>query len=251
MSTHTVDTLKTRADAAFKQASYEDAVNLYTAAIQADASNPALFTNKAMALLKLHDYAAVVDCCDAALALRPTNVKALWRRATAYSALARYDEANRDFRAAVLIEPTNKALVAELENNNRALQAARNLATCKPPKTAQDFERAWREYHESPELLYIYLKQVPMADFPTLLRSSLESGHLSDISNALEFARHNHDDDYQLAFDVLTALTHVDRFALAVLFLDRDDHNKIQGIIMSWLADHKDLNVESLLKRYS
>ncbi|KAJ2489093.1 hypothetical protein IWW37_004290 [Coemansia sp. RSA 2050] len=252
------DGLKAQADAAFKLARYEDAVRLYTAAVQSDASNPLLLTNKAMALLKLQRYTAAVDCCNAALALRPNNVKALWRRATAYSALARYNEAARDYEAALLIEPTNKALIAELEKNSHALQAqktptAANSLLChidKPPKSAQEFERAWRECHDSPELLYMYLKLVPVSDFPALFRSSLESGHLSAISKALEFARREHgDDDYQLAFDLLTALARVDRFALAVLFLDHDDTNRILAVI-GWLGKVKGLNVESLEKQY-
>ncbi|KAJ2864571.1 RNA polymerase II-associated protein 3 [Coemansia aciculifera] len=255
-ATATADDLKARADTAFKQGRYEDAVSLYTDAIHEDASNPVLLTNKAMALLKLHKYAAVIDCCNAALALRPANVKALWRRATAYFGLARHSDAKRDFEAALLIEPSNKALSAELDNNNRALQAAKTHTTTKsplhqaikPPRNAQEFERAWREYHESAELLYMYLKLIPMSDLPALFRSSLESGHLSDISNALEFARCQRD-DHQFAFDVLTALAHVDRFALAVLFLDRDDHNMIQAII-NWLGDNKDLDIESLVKQY-
>ncbi|KAJ2699197.1 RNA polymerase II-associated protein 3 [Coemansia sp. IMI 209128] len=251
------DDLKARADAAFKHARYEDAVALYAAAIQADASNPLLLTNNAMALLKLQRYAEVVDCCNAALALRPNNVKALWRRATAYSALARYNEANSDYEAALLIEPTNKTLVAELENNSRALQpdnasAASTRLLChvdRPPKGAQEFERAWRESHESPELLYMYLKLIPVSDFPALFRSSLESAHLSAISKALDFARREHGDDYQLAFDILTALTRVDRFALAVLFLDHDDTNRILAII-AWLGKDKGLGVEHLEKQY-
>ncbi|OQS04145.1 hypothetical protein THRCLA_03590 [Thraustotheca clavata] len=78
-------------------------------------------TNIAMARIKLEQYDLAIEACDKALSLNPTNVKALVRKAQAYSSRGKYSTAKDILRKALEIEPKNgtvrKALQQVIEQN--------------------------------------------------------------------------------------------------------------------------------------
>jgi STIP1 homology and U-box containing protein 1 len=82
--------------------------------IIADPRNPALYTNRAMARLKLELWDAVIMDCQSCLALAPENMKAFYYLAQAQLALHIYDDALENALAAhVLCAKTNdKSLTA-------------------------------------------------------------------------------------------------------------------------------------------
>jgi peptidyl-prolyl isomerase D len=51
------------------------------------------------------------DNCTRALEIEPANSKALFRRATALEKLKKYDEAERDIKAALEIDSSDKAII--------------------------------------------------------------------------------------------------------------------------------------------
>ena len=70
--------------------------------------------NIAACALKLNRNAAALEACDAALAIDPRNIKALFRRALACIQLCQWDEADSALRAAVAIDPNNAAVREEI-----------------------------------------------------------------------------------------------------------------------------------------
>merc|ERR1712060_655095 len=64
--------------------------------------------NKAACMLKVGDNYGAKNACTAVLRVDPENVKALFRRASAYYALHDYSEAVVDLKYLVKVDPTNK-----------------------------------------------------------------------------------------------------------------------------------------------
>lgn len=61
--------------------------------------------NRAQVHLKKKQYAEAVEDCTACLTLSPNNVKAMFRRATAFEALGNKGDALKDFREVVRLDP--------------------------------------------------------------------------------------------------------------------------------------------------
>ncbi|ENH69007.1 STIP1 like proteiny and U box-containing protein 1 [Fusarium oxysporum f. sp. cubense race 1] len=85
--------LKNEGNKCFQAGDYVGADSLYSKAIIADPKNPALYTNRAMARLKLNYWDSVITDCEACLQLTPDNMKARYYLAQAQIALRDYDAA--------------------------------------------------------------------------------------------------------------------------------------------------------------
>ena len=103
------DALRLQGNAAFGAARYEEAVGYYTDALGHTPRSAILYTNRALALLKLHAHTEAEEDCDAALLIDSAHVKAMLRRAQARHALGKYDMALADLEAALEHEPRNSA----------------------------------------------------------------------------------------------------------------------------------------------
>jgi STIP1 family protein 1 len=77
----------------FQSGSYTSAEALYSKAIITDPTNPLLYTNRAMARLKLHMYREVIADCDDSLKLLSENMKAFYYKAQAQVELGEAIEA--------------------------------------------------------------------------------------------------------------------------------------------------------------
>ncbi|KAJ2660600.1 RNA polymerase II-associated protein 3 [Coemansia sp. RSA 1199] len=259
---------KAQGDTAYRQSRFAQAADFYLQAIQADGTNPVLFTNRAMAQLKLGQFTDAANSCSQALAIDSTSVKALWRRGTAYYSLGQFSKAHHDFTCGLALEPTNAVLSTELEKTKKALESAAASKAQLPrsgsgittpiagstpqpmsvPQSPQDFERAWREHASVPARLYKYLKMVPVARLPSLFRASLESTHIADITNALEHGYQTHK-DFDLVFKVLSTLPSIDRFSLALLFTDDKVKERIHHLLKQLTTVHG-VDAASLTNEY-
>jgi tetratricopeptide (TPR) repeat protein len=105
------DELKARGNAHFKRGEYAQAADSYGKALAvADLSlplAPTLLTNRAMCYFKLKRYEACVADCTEALKLEPGRGKALYRRALAYQAAGKIEDALEDARLFQQAEPSN------------------------------------------------------------------------------------------------------------------------------------------------
>ena len=76
---------------AFKRGAYQEAIDLWTAAIEVDKTNKniatKLYSNRGTALFKLKQYPEAIRDCDRAIALDSEYLKAYIRRAECYYAL--------------------------------------------------------------------------------------------------------------------------------------------------------------------
>lgn len=105
--------LKNEGNKHYKDQDYVGAEGLYSKAIIADPSNSLLYTNRAMARLKLQLWDAVVDDCRSCLSLDPKSMKAYYNLSQAQFELHDFDSAvESGKRALELVAPTDKSLPA-------------------------------------------------------------------------------------------------------------------------------------------
>ncbi|OJA17379.1 hypothetical protein AZE42_10968 [Rhizopogon vesiculosus] len=132
-------TLKTRGNALYQNRKFQQAVDMYTRAIEvATKPEPVYYSNRAACYMNMSPpkYELVVQDCDEALRADTNYVKALNRRANALEALSRYEEALRDFTAATILDKfQNESAAQAVERVLKKIaveKAAAVLATREP-----------------------------------------------------------------------------------------------------------------------
>lgn len=108
----------------FKAGNFNAAVKLYTKCLGMKVRNFVAFSNRAMAYLKLKEFLKAEADCTCALNINPEHVKSLSRRATARNALGKHRAAVADLIVAEGIEPSNKAIKADLAKSRELLRNA-------------------------------------------------------------------------------------------------------------------------------
>eukprot|EP00485_Elphidium_margaritaceum_P013240 CAMPEP_0202686816 /NCGR_PEP_ID=MMETSP1385-20130828/2578_1 /ASSEMBLY_ACC=CAM_ASM_000861 /TAXON_ID=933848 /ORGANISM="Elphidium margaritaceum" /LENGTH=419 /DNA_ID=CAMNT_0049341475 /DNA_START=35 /DNA_END=1294 /DNA_ORIENTATION=+ len=93
----------------FKAGKYASAIASYTKGIECLPSNAVLFSNRAMAKLKVNDYEGAEIDCDASIELDATLTKAWFRRGLARKMLKKYNTALQDFESVLRLDAKNKA----------------------------------------------------------------------------------------------------------------------------------------------
>lgn len=104
---------------AYKSCKFQEAINLYTQALEIDPlnkkTNAKLYFNRATVLARLTKLKDAIADCTAALNLDENYLKALLRRAKCYMDLAEYDEAVKDYEKACKMDKSrdNKKLLQD------------------------------------------------------------------------------------------------------------------------------------------
>eukprot|EP01062_Namystynia_karyoxenos_P003360 TRINITY_DN111_c0_g1_i2.p1 TRINITY_DN111_c0_g1~~TRINITY_DN111_c0_g1_i2.p1 ORF type:complete len:509 (+),score=198.30 TRINITY_DN111_c0_g1_i2:97-1527(+) len=107
--------LKEQGNAAFRKKDYAEAVELYSSAIELDADNYTLYSNRAAAFLHLLRHKEADADCDKVLELHPKCVKAHGRKAKASWLAGDLAEASRRYEEVLVLEPQNKDAREDLD----------------------------------------------------------------------------------------------------------------------------------------
>ncbi|CAG4933329.1 unnamed protein product [Colias eurytheme] len=141
------ESYKNKGNEAFKTENYEQALSLYTKAIniaERDTRDMATYLkNRAAAYLKLKEYEKAIKDCDDALQIIPEDPKALFRRAQALENLERFEEAYRDAKIIFTVDPTNKAIQPVLGRLHAIVQERARNAAQTSNKVEQMFKLAF------------------------------------------------------------------------------------------------------------
>jgi len=104
--------LKMQGNDEFKKGNIDSAIKIYTSALAAAEDDEKgkmtkadIYTNRAACYHQLYDPKKTAEDCSSALKLNPNQTKALIRRAQAYESLERYQDALKDFEAALILAP--------------------------------------------------------------------------------------------------------------------------------------------------
>lgn len=124
--------LKERGNEALKLGKHDDAVRLYTEAIDLEPRNQYLFSNRAAAHAMAGQYDAALNDAQQVCVLAPDWIKGHVRKGAAFKSLKRYSEAAAAYQRALSLEPANaqvKAALAEVEGLQATMSGAgRNWA---------------------------------------------------------------------------------------------------------------------------
>jgi DnaJ family protein C protein 7 len=120
---------KTEGNNLFQEGKCQPAYDAYSEALAMDPLNDnynaTLYNNRAAASLKLKNWAAAIEDCNKAIALKPDLVKAFLRRAQAEQSLEQYEEAVRDIEAASKLDSTNQDILRQLKEAKLALKKSK------------------------------------------------------------------------------------------------------------------------------
>ncbi|CAO1336983.1 unnamed protein product [Diamesa serratosioi] len=139
---------KTEGNNRFKVAKYDEAIELYSQAVNACPKEKSLdlsqfYQNRAAAYEQLKNWYAVRDDCTAALELTPKYIKALHRRARAYEKLKQLDLCLEDITATCILEGfqnTTSLILADRILKELGQQHAKQaMATKKPVDPSGNF----------------------------------------------------------------------------------------------------------------
>ncbi|XP_022901032.2 protein unc-45 homolog B [Onthophagus taurus] len=124
------NSLKEKGNSAFKLENYPEALNYYLEAIELsdDPKNTAVYhKNAAAAYLKLNENENALESCNKSLEITPNDPKALFRKVQALENLQRFEEAYKDARQILVIEPGNKFIQPVLERLHHIVQERMQL----------------------------------------------------------------------------------------------------------------------------
>jgi len=136
---HLADQLKEKGNVHFRREEYEDAIKLYSQAIQQNPSNPLLYTNRANARLKLKQWQGVMDDCLKSLELMNENMKGFYFLGQAQLELNHPNEALSS--ALMAYELCSKSV----HQTSSAFAISGFVVKCKKAKwDRRERERLWR-----------------------------------------------------------------------------------------------------------
>ncbi|OCT53738.1 DnaJ domain-containing protein [Cladophialophora carrionii] len=124
-----LDRARTAANDMFKRGKYSDAVAAYTEAITIDPTNKVtnakLLGNRAMARIKIKEYAEAIADCDQALKLDPSYMKARRTRAKATGESGDWEQAVKDLKSLAEENASDAELAKELRNAELELKKSK------------------------------------------------------------------------------------------------------------------------------
>ncbi|XP_034935323.1 protein unc-45 homolog B [Chelonus insularis] len=139
--------LKEKGNEEFQKGNWDEALEYYTNALklsnEENLEKSIFYKNRAAVYLKQKEYENAMKDCDAALKISPNDPKALFRRCQALEALGRYEEAYRDARFVINVDPNNKAIQPVLARLHEIVQERYRENSRTSAKVAQMFELAF------------------------------------------------------------------------------------------------------------
>lgn len=145
---------KEEGNAAFKAKDYKKAIDLYTEAVQLDATNKdmnsKILNNRAQAYISLKEHDNAINDCNEALRLDPSYVKAQKIRAKAHGASGNWEEAVRDYKAVAESNPTERGIQedirrAELELKKSQRKDYYKILGVSKDASEQEIKKAYRK----------------------------------------------------------------------------------------------------------
>jgi len=114
----------------FKEGKFEEALNLYTEALEVDKfnvqTNAKLYYNRATVYAKLGKLSEAIDDCTKAIQLDKTYQKPYLRRGNAYMEIEEFDQAVKDFEQLVKMDLTNIEYNKLLKEAKEKLRLSKN-----------------------------------------------------------------------------------------------------------------------------
>ncbi|QNP96601.1 Metallo-dependent phosphatase-like protein [Yarrowia lipolytica] len=116
--------LKNQGNKALLSGHYNDAVDLYTQAIELNPQSAVYYANRAQAHIKNEAYGVAIEDSSKAIELDPTYIKAYFRRAVSNTAIIKHKDALVDFKKVVQLAPGDNAAKQRLNECQKLVRKA-------------------------------------------------------------------------------------------------------------------------------
>ncbi|KFO86018.1 Tetratricopeptide repeat protein 12, partial [Buceros rhinoceros silvestris] len=113
---HLANALKEKGNDAFRKGDYVLAIQRYTEGLEKLRDKQELYTNRAQAYLKLHEYEKAIGDCEWALKCNDNCIKAWFLMGKAHLALQHYSESRQCYEKILQIDPQKKSLFKDCVN---------------------------------------------------------------------------------------------------------------------------------------
>ena len=107
--------LKTEGNNLMRTEKFQEALDMYSKAIELDGSNPVFYCNRAAAHSKMNNHHLAIEDCQRAIDMDPSYSKAYGRMGLAHSSLNKHKEAVDNFKKALELEPDNESYKSNLQ----------------------------------------------------------------------------------------------------------------------------------------
>ena len=107
--------LKTEGNNLMRTEKFQEALDMYSKAIELDGSNPVFYCNRAAAHSKMNNHHLAIEDCQRAIDMDPSYSKAYGRMGLAHSSLNKHKEAVDNFKKALELEPDNESDKSNLQ----------------------------------------------------------------------------------------------------------------------------------------
>ncbi|KAI9487968.1 hypothetical protein BDB00DRAFT_773427 [Zychaea mexicana] len=114
--TVSAEEIKAQANQEYKTGNYNEAVRLYSEAIEASPKTATYYANRAAALTMLGKYKEAAADCRSATDIDPSNVKAYMRAGKCHINLGNLEEATRQYEQAYQLDSNNAQVQRECQN---------------------------------------------------------------------------------------------------------------------------------------
>ncbi|KAM7082808.1 tetratricopeptide repeat protein 12 isoform 2-T2 [Ciconia maguari] len=145
---HLANALKGKGNDAFRRGDYVIAIQRYTEGLEKLKDKQELYTNRAQAYLKIHEYEKAIGDCEWALKCNEKCIKAYFLMGKSHLALKCYSESRQCYEKILQIDPQKESLFKDCMNEV-------NLEE----KRMQDEERAMSEV-QSGKLATLFIKEL-------------------------------------------------------------------------------------------
>jgi len=107
--------LKTEGNNLMRAEKFQEALEMYTKAIDLDGANPVFYCNRAASHSKMNNHHFAIEDCQRAIDMDPSYSKAYGRMGLAHSSLEKHKEAVENFKKALELEPDNDSYKSNLQ----------------------------------------------------------------------------------------------------------------------------------------
>ncbi|XP_030890888.1 sperm-associated antigen 1 [Leptonychotes weddellii] len=133
-------TLKEEGNQCVKDKNYKDALSKYSECLKINNKECAIYTNRALCYLKLHQFEEAKQDCDRALQIDDGSVKAHYRRALAHKGLKDYQKSLNDLNKVLQLDSSIVEAKMELEEVTRFLNIKDNTTLFNKEKERRKIE---------------------------------------------------------------------------------------------------------------
>jgi DnaJ family protein C protein 7 len=149
-----LDRMKEEGNGHFKSGRFQQAVNVYTQALDVDplnkGTNSKILQNRALCYIRLKDYQPAIADCTRALELDPSYIKARKTKAKAMGEAGDWEEATREYKAIQEANPTEPGIAKDIRNAEMELKKSKRkdyykILGVEKDASENDIKKAYRK----------------------------------------------------------------------------------------------------------